>query len=195
MSINLLETIQQNLGCPVLQKIDPNTQEVVGSNGAMVEHKFSQAAIPAIVVGLYRFVQSDEGALFFLTITTGEALADKVFENNKQSVIETIDAYANQPADDTATSINVIAGEALKVIRESLSANAGVKEVKSFFVEQRNNILLYLPPALKMGVLLDDNTLDDNIHKMEGPISSFMQNVSNLFSKPVDKKEADKLHE
>ena len=28
MSINLLETIQQNLGYPALQKINPNTQQV-----------------------------------------------------------------------------------------------------------------------------------------------------------------------
>ena len=29
MSINILETVQQNLGYPALQKIDPNTQQVL----------------------------------------------------------------------------------------------------------------------------------------------------------------------
>ena len=81
--------------------------------------------------------------------------------------------------------MNAIANETVKVVKENLAADAGIIEVKNFFNDQRNNILLYLPAELKMGELLHDNTLDDNTNKMEGPISSLMQSIGSVFSKPV----------
>jgi hypothetical protein len=71
------------------------------------------------------------------------------------------------------------------VAKENLAADAGIKEVKLFFSDQRNNILLYLPAELRMGELLHDNTLDDNTNKMEGPISSLMQSIGTAFSNPI----------
>ncbi len=49
MSINLIETIQNNLHYPALQKIDPNTQEVKVDNNTPDEHRFSQASIPVYI--------------------------------------------------------------------------------------------------------------------------------------------------
>ena len=49
----------------------------------------------------------------------------------------------------------------------------------------QDRILQMRPYALKMGELLHDNTLDDNTNKMEGPISSLMQSIGSVFSKPV----------
>jgi len=40
-----------------------------------------------------------------------------------------------------------------------------------------------------MGVLLHDNTLDDNTNKMEGPVSSLINTIGNAFSKPVTEEE------
>jgi hypothetical protein len=182
MSINLLDQIQQHLGYPVLQKIDPNTQEVVIDEKTPPEERFSQAAIPAILTGIYSFVQSDEGAQVFLKAETGSELTDTIFRDNKKEVIEAISAYAKQSAEDPIAKINDIAGEALKITKEQLPVEAVAADVKNFFSAQRNHILLYLPAALNMGTLLHDNTLDDNTHKMEGPISSLMQSLGNLFS-------------
>jgi hypothetical protein len=39
-----------------------------------------------------------------------------------------------------------------------------------------------LPPALQMGDLLNDNTMDDRTNKMEGPISSMMHSIENKLS-------------
>jgi hypothetical protein len=36
-----------------------------------------------------------------------------------------------------------------------------------------------------MGIILHDKTLDDNINKMEGPLSSLMQRIGAAFSEPV----------
>jgi hypothetical protein len=185
MSINLLELIQQNLGYPALQKIDANTQEVVIDETMPAEERFSQAAIPAVLTGIYSFVQSDEGAQLFLKAANGSELTDIIFRDNKKEVIESISAYAKQSAENPVAKINDIAGEALKITKETLFAEAVAADVKNFYTAQRNHILLYLPAALNMGTLLHNNTLDDNTHKMEGPLSSLMQSLGNLFSGPV----------
>jgi hypothetical protein len=192
MSINLLETIQQNLGYPALQKIDPNTQQVVADDKTPDEDKFSQAAIPAVLTGLYKYVQSDEGATAFLRGDNSTNWVSKIFDDNKKEAVQTISSYAKQSNEDPIAKMNAIANEAVKVVKENLPAEATVKEVKTFFGNQKNTILLYLPAALNMGELLHDSTLDDKTNKMEGPISSLVQNIGNAFSSPVADEETKK---
>lgn len=192
MSVNLLETVQQNLGYPALQKIDPNTQQVKEDENTPDEHKFSQAAIPAILTGLYKYVQTDEGAEDVLRGDISSNWLSKIFDDNRKEAIQTIAAYAKQSNHDPIAKMNAIATEAVKVMKENLVADAGVKEVKLFFNIQKNNILLYLPAALGMGDLLHDATLDDNTNKMEGPISSLMQKLGAAFSTPVTEEEIKK---
>ena len=62
--------------------------------------------------------------------------------------------------------------------------DATIKDVKTFFSGQVNNILPYLEPDLHMGDLLNDTTLDDNTNKMEGPMSSLMHSIGSIFSTP-----------
>ncbi len=185
MSINLLETIQRNLAYPALQKIDPNTQQVVADEKTPEEHKFSQAAIPAVLTGLYKYVQSDVGAEDFFRGSNSSNWVGKIFDDNKKEAIQTISAYAKQSNEDPIAKMNAIANEAVKVVKENLSADASAKEVKLFFSNQKNNILLYLPAVLNMGELLHDSTLDDKTNKMEGPVSSLMQSIGTAFSGPV----------
>jgi hypothetical protein len=185
MSVNLIKTIQENLGFPPLNKIDPNTGQPATEKEDVVANKFSQAAIPAVLTGLYRFVQSDEGAAEFLNGDSTTNWVSRIFDENRKEAIQTISAYAQQSNEDPVAKMNAIANEAVKVVKENLAADAGIKEVKLFLGDQRNNILLYLPAELRMGELLHDNTLDDNTNKMEGPISSLMQSIGSAFSKPV----------
>lgn len=185
MSINLLEAVQQNQGYPPLQKIDPNTQQVVSDDKTPGEHKFSQAAIPAVLTALYKYVQSDEGAEEFLRGVNSTDWVSKLFDENKKEAIQKISAYAKQSNQDPVATMNTIANEAVKVVKNNLPDNAGIKDVKQFFKSQQNHILLYLPAELNMGELLKDSTLDDKTNKMEGPVSSLMQNIGNAFSNPV----------
>ncbi len=185
MSVNLIKTIQENLGFPPLKKIDPNTEQPATDEVENATNKFSQAAIPAVLTGLYKYVQTDEGAADFLNIKNSNNWIAKIFDDNRKEAIQTISDYAQQSNADPVAKMNAIANEAVKIAKENMDADAGIKEVKLFFNDQRNNILLYLPAELRMGELLHDNTLDDNTNKMEGPISSLMQSIGSVFSKPV----------
>jgi hypothetical protein len=189
MSIDLLETVQKNLGYPPLQKIDPNTQAVAANEKTAAEDRFSQAAIPATLTALYKYVQADAGAAEVLRGDPSTNWADKIFPENKEVILNSIASYSKQTDQAVHLKLNEIAAEAVKLTRQQLPANAGIKEVKLFFSNQRNNILLYLPATLNMGSLLNDDTLDDNTNKMEGPISSLMHSIGNAFSTPVTEEE------
>lgn len=192
MSVDLIETVQQNLGYPPLQKIDPNTQQVVEDKKTQGEDKFSQAAIPAVLTALYKYVQSDEGAAAFLSGENSSHWVSKIFDDNRKEVIQTISSYANELGADPVAKMNEIANEAVKVANVNLPADATIKNVKLFFLAQRKNILLYLPAALNMGELLHDDTVDDNTNKMEGPISSLMKSIGSAFSNPATSDEIKK---
>lgn len=182
MSADLLKIVQQNLDYPELQKIDPNTQVMVADENTPDESKFSQAAIPAILAGFYRYVQSDEGAAEFLQSGNSSNWLNNIFKENKKDVIQTISEYSKQPNEITIVKMNAIATETVKSVKENLPADATVKDVKAFLHHQINNILLYLPPVLNMGELLHENTLDDRTNKMEGPVSGLIRSIGDVFS-------------
>jgi hypothetical protein len=181
---NLIEIIQTNLAYPALQKIDPNTQQVFVNQNTPDEHSFSQAAIPAICIAMYQYVQTDEGALELLNNDKNINWIAAIFDNKKNEVVERIAAYAKQSNEDPIKKMNTIIQEAIKITKENIGTGELIIEVKNYFNNQKNNILLYLPAALNIGTLIHDSSLDDNTNKMEGPISSLMQSIGAAFSKP-----------
>jgi len=189
MSINLLETIQKNLNYPPLKKIDPNTQEVTADNNAPSEDRFAQAAIPAMLTGIYRYSTADEGAENILRGDISTDWVTTVFEERTGEVIEKVAQYSFQPVGTVHQRMNEIAWEAVGLVREEIKTDADKMNVKDYIAGQRNSILLYLPAALHLGELLEDDTLDDNTHKMEGPVSSLMNKIGAAFSKPADEEE------
>lgn len=188
MSVNLVEKTQQNLGYPELQKIDPNTQTPSDESS---HGNFAQAAIPAVLTGLYQYAQKEAGAETILAIKNTDTWIEKIFTIGKETVIQKIADYSKQSETDIEEKLNSIAEEAIKLAKENMPEGAGVKEVKVFFNEQKDNILLYLVPALNMGTLMHDDTLDDNTNKMEGPVSSLIKNIGAAFSNPVTAEEID----
>jgi hypothetical protein len=54
--------------------------------------------------------------------------------------------------------------------------------VRNYMNSQRHNILVYLPAALNIGDVLNDEGLDDKTNKMEGPVSNFMHKIENTLS-------------
>ncbi len=195
MSIDLLKTLQENLNYPPLQKIDPNTEQVVEDTTTADEDKFSQAAISGMLTGLYNYVQLDEGAEDFLRGSNSSNWVTKIFEGNNKEAVQKISSYAKQSKENPIAKMNAIANEAEKIVKQNLPVNATIKDVKQFFMNQKNTILLYLPTALKMGGLLNNNTLDDNTNKMEGPLSSFIQKIGSAFSAPVTEEELRKSND
>ena len=111
-------------------------------------------------------------------------LLKEMANHNPEHSISTLLSYFKEHKKNICSKCNMV-----KLTRQQLPADAGIKEVKLFFSNQRNNILLYLPATLNMGSLLNDDTLDDNTNKMEGPISSLMHSIGNAFSTPVTEEE------
>jgi len=185
MSIHLTETVQQNLGYAPLKKIDPNTQEVAIKDGAPDEHSFGQAAIPSILTAFYKYVQLDEGAASFLQNKYSNDWVNHIFGDKSESAVASIATFTRDLNDDPVILMNRIADEVVSVTKQHLPPGAGFKDVRMFFSNEKNNILLYLPAELNMGGLLDDETLDDQTNKMEGPISSLVQSIGAAFSTPV----------
>jgi hypothetical protein len=192
MSVNLLEKVQQNLGYPPLRKIDPNTDQL-SSASLTQEHLFSQAAIPAVLTALYKYVQGDKGAEEVLRGDTSTDWVGRIFHDHHKDAVAKVKAFTDGDAAHSTSKMNSIANEAIKVTKENLAAGAGIKEVKAFFLNQRNNILPYLPPELNLGDLLNDTTIDDNVNKMEGPISSLMKGIGSAFSNPVTSDDVNKF--
>jgi hypothetical protein len=185
MSINLLDTVQQNLGFSALQKMDPNTHTIIENPDTPDEERFSQAAIPAVLAGLYKYVQSDEGANEFLQKDKTFDWMSSIFGEDKKNVIQSIAKYSLQSGEDPVLKMNLIANEAVRLVKENIPAEPSPKDVRTFMHDQLKNILLYLPDKLKMGLLLNDSALDDNTNKMEGPVSSLLQSIGSAFSQPV----------
>ena len=181
MSISLLKNIQDNLGYPPLQKIDPNTQEVTVDPDAPPEERFSQAAIPAVLTALFTYSRSDQGADLLLHEEYSADWLTIIFDDQKKEIIGRIAVYSGQSIGDTEASLDSISKEAINVIRYQVNEGS-FTDVKALLADSHNEVLLYLPASLELGTLLHNNTLDDSTHKMEGPVSSLMHAIGGSFS-------------
>lgn len=195
MALNLLEAVQKKLNYPPLQKIDPNTQQVATDNSKPDEHRFSQAAIPAVLTGLYKYSTTDEGAEKILSGDISTDWVNNIFGNTENEVADKIAAYSYSPVEPTHARMDTIAAAAINLIRENIKEGATKMDVKNFMSGQKHDILLFLPAALHTGDILNDDTLDDNTNKMEGPISSLMHKIGSAFSNPPDEDEIKKKEE
>ena len=182
MSINLLETVQQHLGYGTLLKIDPNTQQVIKGENIPAEDRLGQAAIPAVLTGLYMYVQSDAGADDILQNDVPANLVSKIFNSNKHKAVQAVAAYGLVDIEQAERSMNAVAEEAVKLLKTQMADKADAKDIRAFLDGQRNNILLHLPSDMQIGAILGDNNLDDNTYKMDGGISGLIQNIGALFS-------------
>lgn len=182
MSLNLLEAVQTELGYPALQKIDPNTQVVKEDDTTPNEHRFSQAAIPAVLTALYNYSCTDTGAATILEADPATQWTGLIFSGNQQAVVQHISEYSNQTTEYVTAKLNGIASSAVGIIWKELPEDATMHHVKKLMSSQLPDILTYLPAALQMGELLHNNTLDDRTNKMEGPLSGIIRAIGAGFS-------------
>ena len=177
MAINLIETIQLNLGYPALEKIDPNKQEPKNETGPANRHELGQAAIPAVLAGLFKLSQSEDGATQIIAANPDAGALQTVFERKEDVAVDKVSRYTGESVEKTRPAMERIAAEAVRLVQDAVKDNPTPARLKAFLGDQRHNILVYLPAAMQMGYLLGDNTLDDRTNKMEGPISSFMHKI------------------
>jgi hypothetical protein len=183
MTTNIVEAVQKNLGYPSLQKVDPNSQEVNHFAGVSSNEKLAQAAITAVLAGLAKFSRSDDGAQYlFSNRGIDQNWLEIIFSGKQSAAVDKVAHYSGEPVSKVAIHMQKIADEAVKIIHESIGSKEKPEKIRTYMKGQRHNILLYLPAAMQMGDLLNDDTLDDRTNKMEGPISSFMHKVEDKLS-------------
>lgn len=186
MSASIITTIQENLHYPPLKKIDPNTQQVTGPEGETDSHSFSQAAIPSILAAFSRYAQTEEGATAFLRRHPGNWIKD-LFGEKLPEAIQHISDYAGETNEYTSAKMQAIAEETADVIKSLLPAGSLPADVMDFFKKEQNNMLAYLPAGLHMGKLLDNDSLDDQTHKMSGGLSGLVHRIGSAFDTPETK--------
>ena len=188
MSTNIVTTVQENLQYQPLKKIDPNTEQVIDQQNSGNSHSFGQAAIPALLAGLSQYVQSDDGASDFLHNVHSGNWIQQIFGGRQDKVVQAISNFSPHSNEDYYMEMEAIAGEIVKVTKEQLPANATIKDIKDFFQNEKANFLSYLLPELKVGVMLDNDSIDDKTHKMEGPVSGLIQSIGAAFDNDEVKK-------
>jgi hypothetical protein len=178
---SVLESIQKNLGYQPLQKIDPNTQDIKPNEKNLGIHSLTQAAIPAMICGLMNGLQTKEGAEVILHQENADWL-ETIFGKQAQDLVERIAEYAGTNIEYTRQEIIHIANEAVRLIREAVSGKQDQESIHHYAALQKNETLLYLPAALRLGNLVNNNPMDDRTHQMQGPISSMMHSIENRFN-------------
>jgi hypothetical protein len=179
--MNIIETVQKNLGFNALEKIDPNTQQTAGKEFTLGNNALAQAGIPAILLGIYnRLEQNPDMAI--LDIDQPGSLLERVFGKSTEPVVEKIYNYSKFPDKHSVQQLEHIASESMRVVKENIGDGANESSIRNFVAKNKPDILLYLPPSLELGTILQNNNLDDRTGKMEGPISSLMHNVEKAFN-------------
>jgi hypothetical protein len=185
MTTHLIEQLQEMLHSKPLQKIDPNTQEVAASAvDTSNASKLQQAIIPAVLTGLYKLTRTPQGADKVLRGNLSTSWGELLFGDNRDIVLSRIAAYATASPASISGELELAANEAASLVKHNAGGNktATPDAVITYMKAERGNILHYLPAALQLGALLEDDTLDDHTNKMDGPISGLMHKIEKAFS-------------
>ena len=179
MAINIVHALREKLGLPI-EKIDVKAQHQNRTENPDNSDDLSQAATAAILVGIFKFSRTDTGANIIATENSANWF-QTIFEDNEEEVAERVANYATMGLPKTNTYLEQIAAVAIGLIKENVKP-LDAAGVKGFMSEQRHEVLVHLPAGLRMGKILEDETLDDRTNKMEGPVSSFLHWIEKQFS-------------
>jgi hypothetical protein len=184
MPSNIVELIQSNLGYPPIQKIDPNTQQEK-STSKSINNSLAQAAIPTVAIGFFNLPSvKDRNQATIEKSTIG--WLEKLFGSKKNEVIKKVADYSHVSEGEAETEMEKIAAETDKLIHEKTDE----KNVNDYLNSQRSEILKYMPPALQIGEIFDNDSMDDRTHKMEGPMSNMMHSIEGIFPDTEEPKDA-----
>ncbi len=181
--MNIIEEVQRAVGGETVQKIDPNIQQPAVKYESQ-SSQLSQAAIPVMLTGLYKYTRNEANAQNILrgNNSTNTTWTNEIFGDQSDAVVSQVALYAHESNDSARTAMNDAAKGAMKVVKSNVGTDATAAQVSDFFKENRNEILKHLPPSLQLGYLIDDNTIDDRTNKMEGPMSGIMHTFEQIFS-------------
>lgn len=178
--MNIPEQLQQTLNYPALQVIDATTG--LPENATEFD-ELRQSVLITFLAGLYKATRTTEGAFLISSQDTATALLSSIFVN-EADITEKIAVHTDQTVDTVKTKLAEVATGFLSIdaYKNGDAATSKDDNLKTLLTSQRHEILRYLPAKLKIGDLLNDESLDDNTNKMEGPVSSLMHKIENAFS-------------
>ena len=177
--MNLPQQLQEYMKYPVLQLINVNTGL---PEDEIAFDALSQSVLITFLAGLYKGTRSKEGAKMINDETNVQHLLNTLFKDDEE--LNTIGAYTNRPISDIKLKITELATCYMAFLHQLPGEEAGQEDfLQSLMTGQRHEILRFVPKGLAIGKLLDDGSLEDNTNKMEGPISSLMHKIENVFSK------------
>jgi hypothetical protein len=178
MVTNIIEAIQKNLGYEPIKKVDPNTQEIKKPHAVNSSDKLAQAAVPAVLAGMIKFSDSQEG----IRILSGERNEDWLgclFGDKKKAAVQRVADYAGTTAAEAEEEMKRVAVEAVSITRAEVKKQ-DPEAIRTFMNSQRHSILGHLPAAMKIGDLLNEESFDDRTNKMEGPVSGFLHRIEDI---------------
>ena len=179
--MNILETIQKNLGFNPIAKIDPNTQEVKGNDALIGNNALAQVAIPSILIGIYNRLEADIDINIFNS-KQKNGLLEVIFGKSRNEVVKHINGFAKNQDKHNDQQLEHIASESLRVVKVNIGENKSESFIRNFVSKNKPEAFLYLPPSIELGKILNNNNLDDRTGKMEGPISSSMHKAEQTFN-------------
>lgn len=182
MAKSIIERVQEQLGYPPLQKVDPNTQELPANRASDENGRFAQAAIPSVLAGLFQQARTEAGAVALLRQPATASWINLLFGTQRQRVMDAIAQYSGKPVGGIEKELDIIAQSAMSVVRPAADAAHPGLALRETLNAQRHTILVYLPASLHMGEMLRDESLDDRTNKMEGPVSNLMHSIENKLS-------------
>ena len=177
MAASIIEKVQTNLGLSPVQKVDRNIQEVKDKESHSQVVNLSQAALPAVMAGLFKITRTEDGTMDLVKSTAPADCLREIFHGHDTEAVAKVARYANVSEEVAREAMNDIAAESVKVLREEAGEDPSYEKVEHYMNRQRHEILVHLPAALQMGQLLEDDTMDDRTNKMEGPVSTFMNKL------------------
>jgi hypothetical protein len=178
MVTNILEAVQKRLGYEPLKKVDPNTQETKDVATKKGDDKLSQAAVPAVLAAMIKYSEKKEG----IQMLSGEPDIDwltKFYNGKDAEAIGKVSEYAGVSREAAENEMKKVADEAVAITREEVKT-PDAEALRTFMNSQRHNVLGHLPASMKIGDVLNDDSLDDRTHKMEGPISGFLHKIEDI---------------
>jgi hypothetical protein len=180
--MNLIETIQKNLGFGKIQKVDPNSQEVKDKESMHGRTALAQAAIPAILVALFNRLEREPDAYWLAGDQPANQLVEKLFGDPAPEVVKRVEAYAAAPDLNGKQEMEHIAAECVRVVSARIRDLTNENRIATYVAKHKQDVLLYLPASLQLGALLGNENLDDRTNKMEGPVSGMMHRLEKQFN-------------
>ncbi len=180
--MNLPQQLQQHLKYPPLQAIDAGTG-LAENEGAF--DSLDQSVLITFLAGIYKATRTKETAAAINSRLGAEGLLTDIFGNTTE-VINTIQQFSHQPENIVRQKLLEVSAGYLSLVQLQIPGEATIQKedyLHNYMGTQRSEILKYAPSGLKLGNLLNDEALEDNTNKMQGPVSSLMHKIENAFSK------------